>query len=464
MKPVITNGVGIISPQGFLDSSNASSVISFADIEFILQSDINAIFISLKQVVFFNATAIQMLSDTFVKSIMLKKNIGTGFCDYDSKKFPMLLKYLNNEPKVILLENTSLVHLFYAAESHEAQKVLVWNENATQKGMILYRLLERGCLASAANSKEEYESCPEGEYNYKVENCYMGGSNDNIQHYTRSNIVVYIFSNFIDTERLDGFDNISHRNYLRMGFGVFIFDFSMVVGINTHAVNFFCRLASTSSEYGAHFIIVGFDESKIGTTVKKELESYGILFKLDLNYVFNDESVRKMAAASVIHQKESKKGLTKQTIKALNSIVEATIDTLEVMTKLKSKKLSIKMTKFELSDANGEFMAASIVFYGHIEGVIVLVFQKDIAKRACSILLGSEDVNDIEIIDSIGELVNITMGKAKTALSHKDLTIKMTLPRTFKSREEIDAAFKSKDGVLVEFLFSDSKFVFFLTI
>ena len=171
MKPVITNGVGIISPQGFLDSSNASSVISFADIEFILQSDINAIFISLKQVVFFNATAIQMLSDTFVKSIMLKKNIGTGFCDYDSKKFPMLLKYLNNEPKVILLENTSLVHLFYAAESHEAQKVLVWNENATQKGMILYRLLERGCLASAANSKEEYESCPEGEYNYKVENC-----------------------------------------------------------------------------------------------------------------------------------------------------------------------------------------------------------------------------------------------------------------------------------------------------
>ena len=134
------------------------------------------------------------------------------------------------------------------------------------------------------------------------------------------------------------------------------------------------------------------------------------------------------------------------------------------MTKVQSKKLSIAMSKFDMGHLDSEFIAASIGFYGHIEGVILLMFQKDIAKKACSMLIGSDDVKDGDVLDSVGELINITMGKAKTVLSTKNLTIKMTLPRTFSSIGEIQATFKDKDGVLMEFSFGDQQFMFFLTI
>lgn len=462
MKPIIKNGVAIISPQGFLDSSNVDSVLSLEEVDMLTKQDINALFISLKSIVFFNATAIQMLSDLFIKHIMNKKSIGTGFCDYDKRKYLQLVKYLNNDPKVTLLESTPLVSLFYGSESHVAQRVLVWNENATQKGMIIYKLLERGCSAVAANSKDEYIK-PNSEYDYKVENCYLGSANDNIQHYTRSNMVVYVFTGFLDSEKIDSFDNISHRNYIRIGFRIFILDFTNVAGINTHAVNFLARLATTSFEYGAQFIITGFDDYKVGQPIHKELEDANIKFLPNMDAAFNDDSLQKLASNHAVSKNETKKTLTKQTIKSLNSIIEATIDTMEVMTKLKAQKLSIQMGKLN-SLNESQFIASSIGFYGHIEGVIVLIFEKQIAEKACSILLGSDDVKESEILDAAGELVNITMGKARTSLSHKNLAIKMTLPRTFKHNDEILMAFGKKDGVVVDFLFNGKKFIFFLTI
>jgi len=463
LRPTVKNKIALISPQGFLDSGNVNTVLNIDDIEYILKSDLNAVFISLKSIVFFNASAIQTLSTVFIKNIMAKKHINVGFCDYDKRKYDLLLKYLDGEPKIILLESSGLVSLFFGSASHESQRVLVWNDNTVRKSMILYKLLEKGCVGVAANSKEEFLSAEDNEYDYKVENCYLGGSGDNIQHYTKSNMVVYVFSSFLDSEITDTFDTVSHRNYLRTGFKVYALDCSFVVGINTHAINFLSRLAVSGAEYNATFVIVGFDEAKIGSMVKKELEQSGVLFRKNLNDVFEDEALIKASMFNTPTKNTSKKSLTKQTIKSLSSLVDSTIHTIEVMTKLKSEKLSLKLTKLDLLDVKEEFVATSIGFYGHIEGVVVLIFQKDIARKACAILSGTENIKDIDMLDFIGELINITMGKAKTVLSSKNLIIKMTLPKTFANISEIRSSFESKDGVLVDFLFENQKFMFFLT-
>jgi CheY-specific phosphatase CheX/anti-anti-sigma regulatory factor len=464
LRPTIKNKVAIISPQGFLDSSNVESILWFEEIDFILKADVNALFISLQNIVFFNATAIQKYTDLFVRNIMSKKNIVCGFCDYDNKKYDLLLKYLGKDAKATLLDSFRLASLMYGIETHGTQKVLVWNENINQRSTILYKLVERGAMAVMANSKEEFESDASKEsYEFRVENCYFGETKESVQHYTKSHMVVYTFSNFLDSSNTELFDHISLKNYLRLGFRVFILDCTLVTGINTHAIGFLSRLSKSNQESGAKFIIAGFEQQKMGQKAQSELESAGILFKINLEETFKDEDLIKIANEQG-KSHDGKKGLSKSTIKALNVLVESTVQTIEMITKIQSKKLSIAMINFNLSSRKGGgYMGASIGFYGNIEGVILLMFQKDIAKNACSLLIGTDDIKESEILDSMGELINITMGKTKTVLQGQNLIIKTTLPRTFSTLEQIQSSFSNKDGVFMEFSFGDREFMFFLT-
>jgi len=462
LRPIVKNKIGVISPQGFLDSGNVSAVINVDDIDFILGADLNALFISLKSVIFFNAGAIQMINDILLHNIMSKKDISCGFCDYDKKKFELLIKYLDNDPKLTLLEDRMHANLFFSSDCHDSQRALVWNDNPSQKSLILYMLLERRCASVTAKSKDEFDRA-EG-YEFKIEHCHLGSVSDNVKNYTRSNVVVYIFNDFLDTDRVDAFDIVSHKNYMRVGFKVFAFDCTTVAGINMHAINFLCRLAIAGAEYGATFIIAGFDENKLGEQVKKDFETAGFLFKKALDDVWTDEDILKESkSAASINKKEKKRTLSKQTIQALPVFIESAVETIEVMTGMKSQKESVKMAKLNLGSLDGEFISSSMAFYGNIEGMIALIFRKDIAVKACSILMGSAVVTDDEVLNTLGELVNILMGKSKIALAIKNTQVSMTLPRTFGSIDDISSVFGDKEGVTVEFKFGNSQFLFFLT-
>lgn len=52
MKPVIRQGLVLFSPQGFLDGSNAATIITMAEISQIEAAEVRAVFISLKSIVF----------------------------------------------------------------------------------------------------------------------------------------------------------------------------------------------------------------------------------------------------------------------------------------------------------------------------------------------------------------------------------------------------------------------------
>ena len=108
-------------------------------------------------------------------------------------------------------------------------------------------------------------------------------------------------------------------------------------------------------------------------------------------------------------------------------------------------------------------IASSIGFYGNIDGMIVLVFPKQIAKKTCELLLG-EATDDIEaMLDALAEFVNIIGGRVKALLSEKHISVDITLPRTYINVNDLMEMMQGKKGVQVDLSFADDKFVFFLT-
>src|SRR5210317_2078751 len=104
MKAVVKNGVGVFSPQGFLDGNNNNSFLSIDDIEATLNLKVDMILVSLKKVVFFNRNGLDPFIKLFLK--VRKKNQSiVGFCDYDRRKYKAIHKFYKNEMSFSLFKS-----------------------------------------------------------------------------------------------------------------------------------------------------------------------------------------------------------------------------------------------------------------------------------------------------------------------------------------------------------------------
>ena len=71
----------------------------------------------------------------------------------------------------------------------------------------------------------------------------------------------------------------------------------------------------------------------------------------------------------------------------------------------------------EKDDVNEWDISAVIGFSGEAKGAVVISMKKDLAIRITDIITGTKHTNlDEEVIDSIGEIVNIIAGNAKQGL------------------------------------------------
>jgi len=92
MRAVVKNGIGVFTPQGFLDGNNASSFLNIEDMEATINLNVDIILVSLKKVVFFNKNGLDIFVKLFTK-VRQKNNTTVGFCDYDKKKFIAINKF-----------------------------------------------------------------------------------------------------------------------------------------------------------------------------------------------------------------------------------------------------------------------------------------------------------------------------------------------------------------------------------
>ena len=67
MRAVVKDGIGVFSPQGFLDGTNAPVFMTLEDIHATEQLNVNMLLVSLKKVIFFNKNGLEVFVKILIK-------------------------------------------------------------------------------------------------------------------------------------------------------------------------------------------------------------------------------------------------------------------------------------------------------------------------------------------------------------------------------------------------------------
>jgi CheY-specific phosphatase CheX len=398
------------------------------------------------------------------QKVRASKHIVVGFCDYDTKKYDAINQFYKNDPSFSLFKTKEIAELFSSAYKNQEKDVLIYSDNKSQRTAMAIELHDYGHNPIVAQTKKEFLEKKNSSVKYDViiEETFLGQMGQKVATRVSGNAIIYTVSSFLDAEIGNSFNINYHNNSLNVGFRLFIFDAYKVVSMNIHALNFFSKLASSSAEYNATICFVGMSFDKTPISFKETMEDSGIMFFEQMDDILQDKELLEELGGSSAAVVKNKRTLNKLIVSELPNFIEATVRTIEMMTNSKATKEAAKVDNITIELPDGK-VASSIGFYGDIDGMVILVFPQPIAKKACELLIG-EDTDDIELIlDTLAELVNIVGGKVKTLLADKEVSVDITLPRTYKSIDDLLEVANGKKGVQVDLAFDGDKFLFFLT-
>jgi CheY-specific phosphatase CheX len=463
MRAVLKNGMGIFTPQGFLDGNKTDAFLSIEDIEATAKLDADMILVSLKKVIFFNRNGLDVFVKMFIK-VKEVHSITVGFCDYDLKKYEAIKKFYKKDLNFSLFATQDIAALFSNNFKNQNQNVLLYNEDKSQRSAMAIELHDSGHNPIIAQTEEEFikKRKTDNAYDVVIENTYLGQMGQSMATRVTGNAIIYTVSSFLDADIGNMFNIAYHNNSLNVGFRLFIFDAYKVVSMNIHALNFFSRLSSSAAEYNATICFVGLTFDKIPTVFKENMEDAGIMFFEQMESILGDKELLNELGASSADSGVNRRAINKTTVTELPKFIDATVATIEMMTNSQASKDAVEVNKIKVEN-HSDKIASSIGFYGDMDGMIILIFPKDIAKKACQLLIG-EDTDDEELIlDTLAELVNIVGGKVKTLLSDNHVNVDITLPRTYPNIDSLLEVAQDRKGVQVDLSFDNDKFLFFLT-
>lgn len=464
MRAVVKNGIGIFTPQGFLDGNSSASFVSIEDIEATTKLNVDMILVSLKKVIFFNRNGLDAFVKMFAKVRSMHHSTIVGFCDYDIKKFDAINKFYAKEMNFSLFFTQEIASLFANSFRDTNKNVLVYSEDKSQRAALAIELHDHGHNPIITQTYKEFmqKSANAESYDVIVKDTFLGQMGQQVSTRVSGNAIIYTVNSFLDAEIGNTFNIEYHNNSLNIGFRLFIFDAYKVVSMNVHALNFFSKLASAAAEYNASICFIGMTFEKTPITFKETLEDSGILFFDQMEDLLGDKEMLEELSGGSAANIKNKRTLNKQTVTELPNFIDATVSTIEMMTNAKAAKESANITTLTLHDKENQ-IASSIGYYGDMDGMVVLVFPKEIAKEACELLIGEETNDEDLILDTLSELVNILGGKIKTILADHDIKVSITLPRSYTDLDELVDTVNNKKGVQVDLIFDNNKFLFFLT-
>ena len=463
MRAVVKDGIGIFYPQGFLDGNNAPSYLTVDDINATEQLKVDMLLVSLKKVIFFNLNGLEVFVKLLLR-IRAKNHITVGICDYDQKKYETIITYYKDNLSFSLFRTSKIAELFSSSFSVKDKTVLLYSSDPSQRSALAIELYDHGHNPIIAQTKEEFDekAMHEDTYYAIIENTQLGLMGQKVATRVTGNAIIYTVSGFLDAEIGNSFNIAYHTNSLNVGFRLFIFDAYKVISMNVHAVNFLAKLASSAAEYNATICFVGMTFEKTPIAFKNELEDSGLMFFDNMDDILKDKELLEELGGSSIAAAKNKRALTKTIVQELPTFIDATVATIEMMTNAKAVKKSANMQTLAIENIQ-EKMASSIGFYGDMDGMIILIFPKEVAKKSCALLIGEETDDINQILDALAEFVNIIGGRTKTLLSEKKINVDITLPRTYATAESLLEVASSKKGVQVDMSFNDDNFTFFLT-
>ena len=313
------------------------------------------------------------------------------------------------------------------------------------------------------NSKEELDKKrkenPEAIF---IEKSVVSKISNRVVSFTKDNMVFFYLDGFLDAEFTKGFDIEYFRRSLVIGFRIFVFDCQYVKSLNIHAVRYLAKLAVESAEYGALLCVVGLNTKEINENLLIDMEDAGYMFFKNIEEFNQSQEVKEaLEHISVVNSKK-KRTITKETINLLPYFVNATIESVELMTGIQAKKEKPAITELTFDYKKNNYIASSVGFYGDLDGMLVLVFSENLTKKVAKILLGEDITNKEELHDVVGEFANIIVGNVKANVAKQEKKIDLTLPKVFSDIENLLNLVKEKKGAEVKFYFEDEEFYFFL--
>lgn len=463
MRAVFKNGMAIFSPQGFLDGSSGNSFLSIDDIEATINQKAGMVLVSLKKVIFFNRNGL----DSFVKmfnKVRSTNHSAVGFCDYDTKKYDAIVKFYLDDLNFSLFKSEEIATLFSQNYKNQNKNILLYNEDKSQRVAMAIELHDNGHNPIVAQSKSEFKekSSAENTYDIIIADTYLGQMGQKVATRVTGNAIIYTVTSYLDAEIGSTFNIDYHNKSLNVGFRLFIFDAYKVISMNVHALNFFSKLSSAGAEYNATICFVGLIFEKTPKEFKETLENSGLVFFSQMDDILQNKNLLEELGTSSASNVKDKRALNKTTVTELPNFIDATVATIEMMTNSKAVKESAHINTLDINERDGK-IASSFGYYGDIDGMVILVFPTPIAKKACELLIGEETDDTELVLDTLAELVNIVGGKVKTLLADENISIDITLPRTYPTIDSLLEVVQDKKGVQVDLSFSNDKFIFFLT-
>ncbi len=463
MKAVVKNGIGLFNPQGFLDGNNTSSILSLDDVEATAKLKVDMILVSLKRVIFFNKNGLDAFMKLFVQ-VRKSNHVTVGFCDYDYTKYKAIKKFYQDDLNFSLFNSIEIAYLFSSSFKNQNKNILLYSDDKSQRTAMAIELHDNGHNPIVAKDQDDFDtkSAKKDAYDFIIEHTFLGQMGQKVATRVTGNAIIYTISSFLDVDITDKFNIEYHNNSLNVGFRLFIFDAYKVISMNVHALNFFSKLSTSAAEYNASVCFVGMTFEKTPQIFKENMEDSGILFYDHMDDILqNKELLLELGASSAANIK-TKRPLNKETVTELPRFIDATVATIEMMTNSKAVKEAAKIDNISIENKKN-MIASSIGYYGDLDGMIILIFPLEIAKKSCELLIG-ENTDDIEmILDTLAELVNIVGGKLKTLLSDENISVDITLPRTYNDVDSLLEVVESRKGVQVDLSFDNDKFLFFLT-
>ncbi len=463
MRAVVKDGIAVFKPQGFLDGNGGDYFINLDDINATIKLDVSMILVSLEKVIFFNRNGLNIFVKMFQR-INEAKEIIVGFCDCDTKKYTTITKFYKNNLSFSLFNTYKTASLFSSTYNDTKKNILLYSDDKSQRTAMAIQLHDLGHHPIIAQDEKDFNEKKKNNSSYDViiEQTILSQMSDKMHTRVTGNAIIYTVSSFLDSSVGNSFNIQYHQNSLNIGFRLFIFDAYKVSAMNVHALTFFSKLASSSAEYNATICFAGLTFDKIPPAFKESLEDSGIIFYENMDDILkNKELLHELTHGGSINIKNTR-AINKKIITKLPDFIQSTVSTIEMMTNAKAIKEAVNVNSIVI-DIKENKIASSIGFYGEIDGMIILVFPTEIAQKACELLIG-EKTDDMELIlDSLAELVNIVGGKIKTLLSTNNISVNITLPRTYSNIDDLIEVIDTKRGIQVDLSFDNDKFLFFLT-
>lgn len=463
MRPVIKHDIAIYAPDINLDMKAAKDIcqVLISNSSTIRSLGLKAVFFSFEKIQVFDEVATILIAKSLL-AMQSKVSVTVAFVNYNDEQFSRL-KVLFPNRSLPLFRTEEMANLLLGLKVPPLnQTIIYYDKDGMAQTLISQELRAKGYNIICANSSNDFvrkrrQYSDKAIYIYDI---HFDITNNFIPTTIANGIVTYTLYKKVDKNISLVFNIQAHNSRLRDGYKVFIFDASEVKEFNLAVLDFIMSLALNNASYQACIAICGL-KAHLNADKENLCARSHILFFESVEACKKNPKIQELAKSHRVTD-QKRKGLTKQLVAQLPVFINAAIETLSSLTGGDAKRTDYKVTLYNKT-AQMDIMGAMIEFEGDVNGLVALCFSKAIVKEASTMLFGEESKSDAELLDVISEFTNIIVGRSKAVLSEHNLSIGISLPKAYKSEDEIAATLKDKQGVQVNLLLNNKPLVLFLS-